>query len=91
MEYAFAAVHFEAGTQGIQRVFLAGIQGARHHQRIHHINRQLLHARQAGTAEFGVEKAHVERGVVDNQLGTGNEIGNLLPDFGKLGLAFELV
>ncbi len=83
MIHALAAVDFKTGTQSIEAGFLAGKHLPRHRQRVGDGTAQLGNRRQPHALKFHVEKADVEFGIVDNQLGTAQEIGNLPPHFGK--------
>ena len=91
VQHAAAAVNPQAVTQRIKIVFLTGIAFARHRQGVNNRAAQIFNAGHAETGELGIEKADVEFGVVDHQLGAADKVGNLLRHFGKHWLAFELV
>ena len=79
-------------AQRVEAVALAGMQAARQSQRVDDgADRRHAGRLAAGPAQFGIQEAHVELGVVDHQLGTGDEAQELLGNLAEARLALEHV
>ena len=84
MQIAPRIIHAQSLAQRIEAVALAWIAIARHLQRIQHaaaVGNATQTLLQRG--EFGVEKAHVEASVVDDQLGAIDKRQKLLDHVGE--------
>ena len=77
MVLARRIVDFQPLAQRIERVALAGVQLARQRQAVGDGAAQVADAAVAQAIELGVEEADVELGVVDDQFGAGDELGQL--------------
>ena len=78
-------------AQRIEVVALAGVALARHQQRIGDARDVRRKGTQVQPGQFGIQKARVERGVVDDDLGTAAEIQKLAGDLRKGGLVAQVV
>ena len=90
MEGSGAVVDFIAFAQRIQGVLAAGVQLARHRQRVGHLA-QLGNQRLLDAGQLGIQKAHVERRVVNDQLSATDVLQEIVGDFGKLGFVFKVL
>ena len=86
MHGAVRVVDEIALAERIERVLPARMQLAREGERVGHLRGVLLEPPQARPAELEVEELEVEVGVVDQHLGAGDEIEELLGHIGELGL-----
>ena len=85
---AFAAVDVEAAAQGVEAGFLAGVFFARHGEGVGYFAAEFFDGGQPHALEFHVEEADVEAGVVDDEFGTAQEVGDFLADGGEFGGVF---
>ena len=86
MQFAVGVVDGVALAQGIQAVALTGVHAPRHVQGIGDgadLRQQRARLRQH--SQFMIEKADVEGGVMDHQLGATDVIEKVACDIGKAG------
>ncbi|CAM2158074.1 hypothetical protein PT2222_40072 [Paraburkholderia tropica] len=79
----------EAVAQRIERIAFAREDLLGLHQRVDHLAAMLLERRLADHRKLGIEKADVERRVVNDQFRAANEVENLVRDFGEFRLVGE--
>lgn len=81
-------VDLVAVTQRIQIVLLAGMQVLGHFQGIEN---RVVQQRQTGQCQFGIEEAHIERRVVDDQFSAGDEFKQGRCDLDELRLVLQTI
>ena len=89
MQGARRVVDLVALAQGVQAVALARMQIARHAQRVGDLRAVLGDGLQVHQPQLVVEEAHVERRVVDDQLGAADELEELVRHLAKPGLVLQ--
>ncbi len=83
MQVTVGVVDFQAFAEGIQTIAFAWIVVTRHFQGISDFVAEGGDRGFAQQFQLGIEKAHVEGGVMDDQFRTGNEIQKRVGDIGK--------
>src|SRR5258706_9907565 len=87
---AVGIVHEVALAQRIERVLPAGMQLACKGQRIGDLGDVLRELAEPGAAELEIQELDVELGVMDDQLGAGDEIQELLRHLGEFRLGAQV-
>src|SRR5260221_6898344 len=87
---AVGVVHEVALAQRIERVLPAGVQLACKGQRIGDLGEVLRELAEPGAAELEIQELDVELGVMDDQLGAGDEIQELLRHLGEFRLGAQV-
>ena len=90
VQIAMRVVDGVAFAERVQAVALAGMESARHHERIRHLAQidDLRRAR-SPASEFMLEKAQIEWRIVDDELGAFDIAQKGIGDFGKTRLVGE--
>ena len=88
VEFTTGVVDVVTLAERVQAVALTGMQTTRETQRIDD-RTDCSHGvwRASGSLELGIEKAHIEVGIVDDQLGTGDESEEILGDLAEARLS----